>query len=144
MRAYKKPGRPPCSVDGCVRPLYCRGKCLMHYNRELKGIEGGAEPLRRAFGTGSVNGDGYWVFHDSSHPLSNAQGKLLGHRAVLFDAIGAGVHPCHWCEKPLTWRGAADARINGDHLDHNKLNNDISNLVVSCLDCNTKRRVAVA
>lgn len=64
------------------------------------------------------------------------------HRAVLYDAIGPGPHSCHWCGKTIYWDAAAAERINTDHLDWNRLNNDAANLVPACLDCNTKRRRA--
>jgi len=41
--------------------------------------------------------------------------------------------------KELPWRGGASRAINVDHLDGDRLNNAPTNLVVSCLDCNTKR-----
>lgn len=142
-RAYKKPNRPPCGVDGCTQPLYCKGMCTTHYTRQQrKGDTGPAERLRAPHGAGSVNDDGYHTLHNSAHPLATSQGKLLAHRAALYDEIGGGSHPCHWCATQLTWRGDAASRINVDHLDHDRLNNDPTNLVPSCLDCNTKRRAA--
>ena len=144
MKAYKKPGRPPCSIEGCSQPLYCKGLCTTHYTRlRRKGSPGEAARLRGVFGAGSVNGDGYRVLHDRSHPLATAQGKVLEHRVVLFEKIGDGAHPCHWCRTIVAWgEGPAGSRLNVDHLDANKLNNDPGNLVPSCLDCNTKRAVA--
>jgi len=104
---------------------------------------GGAERLRGVHGQGSVNGDGYRVFHDKEHPLATAQGKVLEHRAVLYERIGEGGHPCHWCKAIVTWgEASAASRLNVDHLDGDKLNNDPANLVPSCMDCNTKRGAA--
>lgn len=113
----------------------------MHYTRlRIRGDIGSAERERAEHGSGSINGYGYRVIKNPEHPLAVAQGKLLEHRAILFDAIGDGEHPCHWCGAILSWRGAASARINVDHIDHDKLNNELANLVASCLYCNTKRR----
>jgi hypothetical protein len=130
-----------CSVDGCERPIYCRQMCTMHYQRARKdGHAGSAASRRAARGAGSLDqSTGYRVLHLTDHPLANAQGRTLEHRAVLYDAIGEGPHPCHWCGTPLPWRGPAHRRICVDHLDDSTTNNDRSNLVPSCLDCNTKR-----
>lgn len=142
-RAYKKPGRPPCGIDGCDQPLYCKGMCVMHYTRSRKrGTPGDASRERLPIGSGHVNPDGYRVVKAPGHPLATAQDKAMEHRIVLHSVIGGGDHPCHWCSKELTWTGAAATRINVDHLDWNRLNNQPSNLVPSCLDCNTKRSAA--
>lgn len=141
MRAYKKAGRPPCALDGCPRPKYCKGLCVMHYDRlRRRGDVGTVESERRARGTGHVTDYGYLWTSIPGHPLATAQNKVAVHRVVLYERIGPGRHPCHWCGKSLPWMGGADVAINVDHLDHNRLNNDPDNLVPSCLDCNTKRR----
>lgn len=140
IRPHKRADREPCGIAGCAQKLYASGVCVMHYNRLRKsGDVGSPERKRREIGSGSINGYGYRVVADSSHPLAGAQGKLLEHRGVLFDAIGPGPHPCHWCGKSLDWRGSAATRINVDHLDNCKTNNERANLVVACLNCNSKR-----
>jgi hypothetical protein len=131
-----------CSLDGCNQGRYARQLCVMHYTRLRRhGDVGEAGRIRNEQGSGYVNEYGYRVVHLPSHPLAEgrAQGKVEHHRVILFDAIGEGPHPCHWCERPLTWRGLPSQRISVDHLDHDRLNNDLGNLVPSCLDCNTKR-----
>lgn len=143
MRAHKRPGRAPCSVDECARPLYCKGFCVMHYTRSRHGVDPFAcpQPLRSAPGEGSVIADGYRVLNIPSHPLARAQGKVAEHRVVLFAKIGAADHSCHWCGKLLAWTGVRQSvKIMADHVDHDRLNNDPTNLVPACLDCNTKRR----
>lgn len=141
MRAYRKPNRPPCHLEGCDQPLYCKGLCVMHYSRSrTRGAVGAATRERRPCGSGGLTEDGYRVVKAPGHPLATAQDKALEHRVVLFAVIGDGIHGCHWCGKSLTWRGHAATRINVDHLDWDRLNNIPSNLVPSCLDCNTKRR----
>ena len=141
IRAYKKPDRESCSVSDCGRPKYARAVCVMHYTRlRRNGEVGPSKSLKRDYGTGHINEDGYLVVRGYGHPLAVGQDKLLAHRGVLFDAIGPGPHPCHWCNRVLPWRAhsAADC-INVDHLDFDRLNNSRENLVPSCLDCNTKR-----
>ena len=145
MRAYKKPGRPPCAIAGCTGSLYCRGYCVMHYNRWREGIEpfDAPTPLRAAPGEGSVIPDGYRMLNMRDHPLARAQGKVPEHRVVLFAKIGPGEHPCHWCGKSLGWEAPRQSlKIMADHVDHDRLNNAPHNLVPACLDCNTKRRRA--
>lgn len=141
QRAYKRPDREPCSVDGCGRGKYAKQLCVMHYNRlKSSGSVGRAERSVRENGAGSINGDGYLVIRNPSHPLATSQGKLLVHRAVLYNALGAGPHPCHWCGVRLPWQGRSAAEcINVDHLDFNRLNNSRENLVAACLHCNSKR-----
>lgn len=143
LRAYQKPGRPPCSIDGCGRAKYARQMCVMHYSRAMtRGDVGTAGRERVPAGSGHVNPDGYRVIRAPGHPVATAQGKALEHRVVLYDAIGIGPHPCHWCGVVLPWSGGAGRGINVDHLDDNRLNNTRDNLVPSCLDCNTKRGAA--
>lgn len=83
---------------------------------------------------GSVNGEGYRIVTRHGHPLAGTKGRVLEHRAVLFDAIGAGPHPCHWCRRKLDW-----GRICVDHLDDDRANNVLTNLVPSCRSCNAQR-----
>lgn len=143
VRAHKKADRQPCGIDECVQPLYCKGLCVMHYARSRKrGTVGTAGRERQPFGSGYVNEYGYRVIKAPGHPLAGAQDKALEHRVALYEVIGPGEHPCHWCGKELPWLGGAGVCINVDHLDHNRLNNHPSNLVAACLDCNTKRRAA--
>lgn len=141
QRAYKQANRAPCSVDACDGPLYAKGYCVLHYSRMREGKPiGDGTRLKREWGTGGLNAYGYLVVNRPSHPLATSQGKLLAHRGVLYDAIGEGPHPCHWCGKLLPWQGYSAAHcINVDHLDFDRLNNKRENLVPSCLDCNTKR-----
>src|SRR5690606_17672413 len=77
-----------------------------------------------------------------SHPLLPEGGGLPQHRISLYDAIGPGPHPCHWCDRPLEWlRGrTAEGCLVVDHLDNDGRNNALENLVPSCHSCNLKRR----
>lgn len=77
------------------------------------------------------------------HPLAPASGLIALHRIVLYDKIGAGSHPCHWCGKKLEWgNGRKPHLIVVDHVDHDKENNDPANLVPSCRACNAHRTKA--
>jgi hypothetical protein len=68
------------------------------------------------------------------HPLSSSKGELLEHRAVLYDKIGPGNHPCHWCGVDLKWD-----QIRADHHDGDRLNNAPENLLPACDTCNRRR-----
>jgi len=53
---------------------------------------------------------------------------------VFFENKGYGPFRCHWCNIPVSW-----TNMHIDHLDDNKTNNSILNLVSSCSRCNTTR-----
>lgn len=85
-----------------------------------------------------------------THPLVSICGYTLGkrgasigvgeHRVVLFEKIGPGIHPCHWCEAPLVWRkGVRAGTLVVDHLNGVIADNSPENLVPSCNGCNSIR-----
>ena len=77
-----------------------------------------------------------------AHPLAPASGFVSESRIVLYDKIGAGDHPCHWCGATLRWRpgeGLASDSLLADHLDWDIHNNAPENLVPSCNACNAHR-----
>lgn len=87
-------------------------------------------------------GKDYKRIYIPEHPLSNSHGMLGLHRAVLFQKIGPGSHPCHWCGKEVSWTNRAGSSSKGlvsDHVDGDRTNNDLSNLVPSCGGCNILR-----
>lgn len=54
----------------------------------------------------------------------------------------AGIHPCHWCRRPVAWDEAHPQSMDAlvaDHLDGDKTNNVPENLVPSCGMCNWNR-----
>jgi hypothetical protein len=63
---------------------------------------------------------------------------------MLYDELGPGPHPCHWCGKAVDWnpgKGVSDVTtLLVDHLDHDPSNDVIENLVPSCNHCNAHRR----
>lgn len=77
------------------------------------------------------------------HPIAPPGGVLPVARVVLYDKLGPGPHPCHWCSNPVQWRPedryAKDA-LMADHLDWNATNDAPENLVPSCNACNGHRR----
>lgn len=80
-----------------------------------------------------------WV---PGHPLACHTGIAHEHRIVLYDKIGPGTHPCHWCGKAIIWMPGGrtgDGVLVVDHLDNNSRNNVPENLVPSCHGCNNRR-----
>jgi hypothetical protein len=74
------------------------------------------------------------------HPLAPPSGVLPVSRIVLYEKIGPGPHPCHWCGRLVNWgRGITTDGLIADHLDWDHTNDDPANLVPSCNSCNTRR-----
>jgi hypothetical protein len=78
------------------------------------------------------------------HPLANKTGRVLAYRATLYNSIGPGEHPCHWCGHVVTWtvrtgRGISADELAVDHLDGDDHNDVLANLVPSCNRCNMLR-----
>lgn len=88
-----------------------------------------------------MNNRGYLMDYLPAHPLAMSDGRVLRHRARLFDAIGPGTHPCYWCGCWVAWTGwiGAIKRLVADHLDGDIQNNEAVNLVPACLTCNSAR-----
>lgn len=77
------------------------------------------------------------------HPLAEGKSRSIQvHQLVLWDKIGSGTHPCHYCATPVTWlapRFSKD-RLETEHLDRDRLNNGPENLVPCCRTCNQRNR----
>jgi hypothetical protein len=141
-----------CSVDGCGRPRAAktngtrRSMCSGHYSRkQVHGDVRADQPIvaYAPSGTGHVGSGGYWLDQQPDHPLAfPSSGKVLRHRAVLYESIGPGSHPCHWCKRMVAWEDAPPNGLVADHVDGDRFNNDPANLVPSCQTCNLNRGLA--
>lgn len=131
---------PLCVVDGCDKPA-SRSKrtiCEKHYGR-LRRNESLDGPVRLARRRG---GSGYWTVKRPDHPLARKNGDVAEHRLALYDVIGEGPHPCHWCSRTVEWKGRPALVV--DHIDGDIDRNAADNLVPSCHPCNSTRTHAVA
>lgn len=131
-----------CAVEWCQQSPACLGWCTKHYER----WRDHGDPLItliRPHGSGSWDRAGYLIVRAPNHPLATAAGYVRVHRLVLYASIGPGAHPCHWCQQLVYWdkqwpRDGDDALLV-DHVDRNRQNNDLENLVPSCHSCNVSR-----
>lgn len=79
-----------------------------------------------------------------NHILAAKDGRIKESRFVFYEANKEIELFCHWCNMPLIWRvgneqSKHENSVCVDHLDRNEENNDISNLVPSCRECNANR-----
>lgn len=77
------------------------------------------------------------------HPLARfvPSGHIPAARIVLYDKIGEGPHPCHWCNRLVFWRagpGGGDTLV-ADHVNSNYQEDSPDNLVPACQRCNGAR-----
>lgn len=119
-----------CTVEGCERPHKGNGMCALHLVRKRKGL-----PLD--FEKPTLAAKRYRVLTRKDHPLAWPNGRVLEHRMVLYDAIGPRPVPCYWCGTPLTWD-----ILFVDHKDHDRHNNDLTNLLPTCNSCNAGRTIS--
>jgi hypothetical protein len=127
-----------CTIDGCEKPSKNRGWCSMHSRR----WERHGDPLV-SFPNARYPDRRYRRVKRPGHSLAGKDGVVALHRLVLYEAIGPGEHPCHWCSTLVDWskRYPADqAALVVDHLDWNRANNELANLVASCPPCNSTRQ----
>jgi hypothetical protein len=135
-----------CEIEGCGRPKRSSTAawCSRHYFRWYRH----GDPLAIKYTSEPrLATNGYLEQVRRGHPLARhgRQQVVLVHRAVLFERIGPGPHPCHWCASIVRWdapRMAADQLV-ADHLDFDRLNNNPGNLVPSCNSCNAGRKPVV-
>lgn len=138
-RASKALAQPLCVFQGCAnkRGPYSSGLCNSCYYR----IRRTGTTQKRIWKYRSIQSSGYVLISDSNHPLATSSGTVTEHRKVLYDAIGEGPHTCHWCHISIKWmRGKClKGCLVPDHLDGNKANNELTNLVPACNRCNATR-----
>lgn len=122
-----------CKVEGCdkLANRIGAGLCEACYMRLRRNGDTALPKPPRGW---SEHSSGYKKLKKPDHPLAGRNGEVFEHRVVLFDLLGDGKHPCHWCGRELEW-----SQIAVDHLDENKKNNAPENLVVSCTYCNRQR-----
>ena len=103
--------------------------CEMHYGRMRR--NGNLKP-REVKGR-YVNSAGYIRVLAKGHPLADSHGHVYEHRKVLYDS-GISAVQCFWCSAHLGW----DTLVV-DHLNENKADNRLENLVAACTPCNRAR-----
>jgi hypothetical protein len=82
-----------------------------------------------------------------SHPLAGRTGLVSDARRILYDRIGPGWHPCHWCGCKVRWvvgaRGGGANALVADHVDSDPLNDAPGNIVPACVTCNGTRTQSI-
>lgn len=102
--------RQPCTVSDCDREVTARGLCGMHARRQK--LYGDPLKTKRNYGAKRrPSASGYWMVWAPGHPVAHALGYAPEHRMVAWDN---GI---------LT-----DVANHVHHIDHDKQNNDPSNL----------------
>lgn len=128
--------------------LICQqcGKAFWRYRQQVAGNRGQAcskacDALLRK--KPPVPGSSsYRVVVAVGHPLADRTGRVGEQRYVLYEKIGPGPHPCHWCAQSVDWmpgKRTAQGALIVDHLDGQRQNNCPDNLVPSCHRCNVWR-----
>ena len=123
---------PTCSTLGCDNKANRKGAglceaCYMRLRRK-----GTIDYKQLSYRLN--HSSGYVLVREPSHPLATKDGLVYEHRFVFYNKRGEGPFKCHWCGREITW----DC-MDIDHLDDDRSNNDINNLVASCHKCNAKR-----
>jgi hypothetical protein len=130
---------PTCTLPDCDKRSRNRspGLCDMHYSRQRYH----GDTSKTSWGiTTAPDRRRYRSCSRPGHPLASRNGSVLEHRAVLYDAIGPGPHPCHHCGTPVDWHTSdRSAQLEVDHLNHTADDNRRENLVPSCRSCNRRR-----
>ena len=126
-----------CVIEGCVKQTRT-GKadlCKMHYHRQYR--HGDVSVVGSVIHTRTAGS--YKRLYLPGHPLADAIGLVYTHRAVLYDVVGPGPHPCHWCGTAVDWQAAGSGYLQADHVNGDREDNRPENLVPSCGPCNSRR-----
>jgi hypothetical protein len=127
-----------CKIQNCTRKATRPDElCETHWYRRYRT----GSVVDRQYKEFHLTSNGYYTaFQKGGHPIARKDGMLLLHRMVLWDSIGDGSHKCHWCKCEVAWAiRTGQVALHVDHVDGDKTNNNLSNLVPSCLKCNTSR-----
>ena len=110
----------------------------MHQSRMYR--HGSVDAVRPNRRERLMTSNGYVKVYLPAHPLADRNGRVSEHRQVLFDVIGPGRHLCHWCSRLVNWEQTHSiTALVVDHLDEDRTNNTVANLVPSCIGCNSTR-----
>ena len=137
-RTYYRTVYGTCSVDGCDKPQRSKGLCNMHYTRERRHGDASISLYDGSRRTAASHGY-VWLHGRHGHPLANSKGKVYEHRFVLWEKVGPGKHECFWCGVELDWFATNPHRLIVDHINFNRSDNRLENLVPACNRCNTTR-----
>ena len=122
-----------CSVEDC--DIYANrvghGWCEKHYGRFRRHGSTGLAPNHKDCKLEHTGG--YLLVYAPKHPLAKSA-RLYEHRFVYYNEHGEGPFDCFHCGVEVRWDN-----LHIDHLDDNKKNNSLSNLVSSCPSCNKTR-----
>jgi ssDNA-binding Zn-finger/Zn-ribbon topoisomerase 1 len=91
------------------------------------------------------------AIYRKDHPLAAGKhGRVATHRYVLYEKLGPGPHPCHWCGIEINWTtggngpGCPAGALVADHVNGDPHDNRPENLVAACNACNTLRGLIFA
>ncbi len=132
MKKAKPRGK--CTVPGCEKQAtYVETQvCQMHYHRMWR--NGTYERQKIVANPWYIDVNGYRRVHAPGHRLAAKNYYVSEHRKVLYDSMQVEEFDCALCGKHLNWK-----TCHVDHIDNNRLNNDLSNLRPTCNACNTRR-----
>lgn len=125
---YKPWPEKTCTHTGCTRKHKANGLCALHYRRQKNGL-----PLD--FSSPTLAKKRYRLLKRLDHPLADALGRVYEHRLVLFESIGFTRVPCFWCGVGVVFGD----NLYVDHLNHDRHDNKLVNLVPTCNTCNAGR-----